>query len=313
MLRTSLRHKASTVVATALLLMTTALRLPIAHAQAPHVPVARPLGCPACPPSYPDGTSAAWPHTATAANSAANYTILDNSHTDNQPNAILMVSQFWNYPPGSAGVFNNHNIGVRYNGNKWTIFNQDGSAIPVGATFDFAVQPASSSAFVATATAQTIQGDYTLLSNPSLNNNPNAMILVTPVYGVTGMYQNHPIGVWYDGSQWTIYNEDATAMQPGEMFNVVLSVPLNGPCFQQHATLSNTAYNYTTLSDGFSSNGLIFETHNWGSVGTYLNHPIGAFIYGSPWGSANAHAAIFNEDAATMFTGTTFNYCVIGQ
>jgi hypothetical protein len=104
-------------------------------------------------------------------------------------------------------------------------------------------------------------------------------------------------------------------MQPGEMFDVFdfATASIGSVCYQQHTTVSNTAGDYTTLADGFSNNGLTWETHNWGTSGPYLNHPTGVFIYGAPWGSANSHGAIFDEDAATMITGATFNYCVITQ
>ena len=102
-------------------------------------------------------------------------------------------------------------------------------------------------------------------------------------------------------------------MQPGEIFNVMVTMPLGTQCYQQLSTASNTAGDRTTLGDGFSNNGLTWETHNWGTTGPYVNHPTGVYIYGSPWGSANAHAAIFNEDIANMLLGVTFNYCVLTQ
>lgn len=303
------RYTTSLDLAMAFLLIATAVALPavqVAHAQPLHTRIA---GIP----GYVDGTSIAFMHKADASNSFYDYTVLDNPHTNNQPNTILMVTQFWDYPQGSAGVFNNHNIGVWYNGSRWTIFNQDGAAIPVGASFAVVVQSASNGVFVANATNANVAGDYTLLSNPLLNNNPNALILVTPVYGATALYNNHPIGVWYTGSQWAIFNEDWTAMQPGEIFNVMVTMPLGTQCYQQLSTASNTAGDRTTLGDGFSNNGLTWETHNWGTTGPYVNHPTGVYIYGSPWGSANAHAAIFNEDIANMLLGVTFNYCVLTQ
>jgi len=304
-----LRRTLANVVVSALLLLVAATALPVAQARAA-LP-ARPLNCPTC---HADGNLVAYVHKASAGNSAGDYTILDNPYTNYTPNAVLMVTSFWNSPQGSAGVYNNHNIGVWYNGSRWTIFNQDGSPIPVGASFSFVAQQPSSSVYVATAAPGNIAGDYMTLDNALLNNNPGASVFVTPVYGSTFMYNNHPIGVWYTGSRWAIFNEDGAAMQVGEMFNVSLTFPMGTVCYQQVSTVANTAGDYTTLSDGLSNaGGPKWETHNWGMSGPYVNHPTGMFVYGSPWGSANAHAAIFDEDSAAMITGATFNYCDLNE
>jgi hypothetical protein len=60
-----------------------------------------------------------------------------------------------------------------------------------------------------------------LLDNPGLNNNPLAIILVTPV-PVNGVNLNpHPIGAYFvDGKKWSIINADAVAIPVGAKFNV---------------------------------------------------------------------------------------------
>jgi hypothetical protein len=44
-----------------------------------------------------------------------------------------MVTQLW------TGVYNPHPVGVFYTGGKWTIFNEDLAAMPVGAKFNVLV------------------------------------------------------------------------------------------------------------------------------------------------------------------------------
>jgi hypothetical protein len=41
---------------------------------------------------------------------------------------------------------------------------------------------------------------------------------------VTGVYNPHPIGVYYDNGmqKWAIYNDDEAPMQTGIAFNVML-------------------------------------------------------------------------------------------
>ena len=61
---------------------------------------------------------------------------------------------------------------------------------------------------------QQLLATYTMIDNALTNDNPNAIVVVTPNYnpgGVGGTYDNHPIGVWYDGSKWAIFNQDITA------------------------------------------------------------------------------------------------------
>ena len=80
-------------------------------------------------------STAAFIHVATAANISANYTIIHNSLCDGDPNAILLVTPNLS-PQGALAVYNNHPIGVWYNGSNWTIFEQDVAGVPVNAAFN---------------------------------------------------------------------------------------------------------------------------------------------------------------------------------
>jgi len=40
---------------------------------------------------------------------------------------------------------------------------------------------------------------------------------------LSGVYNNHPIGVWYDGTEWTIFNEDIDTIATGASFNVLVA------------------------------------------------------------------------------------------
>jgi hypothetical protein len=59
-----------------------------------------------------------------------------------------------------------------------------------------------------------------------LNGNPDAKIFVVHDYTNSPAnegYINKEIGVWYDGSEWTIYNEDPTdTLFTGATFNVLV-------------------------------------------------------------------------------------------
>jgi hypothetical protein len=58
------------------------------------------------------------------------------------PNMHLMVTSVWN-PPGKAGVYNNHAIGVWWDASvqKWAVYNEDLAAMPLGASFNVSYAP----------------------------------------------------------------------------------------------------------------------------------------------------------------------------
>ncbi|HET7436332.1 MAG TPA: hypothetical protein VFN10_16600 [Thermoanaerobaculia bacterium] len=79
---------------------------------------------------------AAFIHTATDANKFdANGTDIDNAMCNNDPNALLFVTQRY------SNVYNNSPIGVFYNPTRfrWEIFNENNTAIPTNAQFNVLV------------------------------------------------------------------------------------------------------------------------------------------------------------------------------
>ena len=86
------------------------------------------------------GLDAVFIHRATRENILGNWTYLDHPLINDNPNAILYVTQNWN-PGGEGGGYNDHPIGVWYHTDrsKWAIFNEDRAAMPVGADFNVAV------------------------------------------------------------------------------------------------------------------------------------------------------------------------------
>jgi hypothetical protein len=79
-------------------------------------------------------TSFTWK--ATAANSASDLTEISNSAINRDPNALLEVTQVF----GATETYNT-SVGVWYDSalSKWTIFNEDSSAMPKGAMFNVLV------------------------------------------------------------------------------------------------------------------------------------------------------------------------------
>ena len=97
-------------------------------------------------------------------------------------------------------------------------------------------EPASSGAaldaiFVHRATADNISANSTYLDEDLINDNPDAILFITPNWNPGGegdTYNDHATGVWFDPERqrWAIYNQDREPMPEGAAFNVaVLAQP----------------------------------------------------------------------------------------
>jgi hypothetical protein len=257
---------------------------------------------------------------ATASNTSGDSTLINNAYTNGNPNAILLVSQDWNLDHSCGCVVNNHQIGTWYNYwvGQWGIFNEDGSAMPVGAKFGVIVwsapvAEAGRTIYTHVAGAQTA-ADYTDISNSISDNNPNALVYVTPNWNPPAsgqaVYDPHTIGVWYNTStgHWSIFNEDGAPMPSAAAFNVVVYAASDNLEFYTVTSSSgNTAYDYTNLTSDWAVNGGLFAIHrytpcNYRGCTSLFNHNLGS------WYNAGAgHVSIFNEDDTTMPYGVTFN------
>jgi hypothetical protein len=168
--------------------------------------------------------------------------------------------------------------------------------------------------FVHLAKEENSRGDYTYISDPSMDGDPDAVVLASPTpdgKSEGGASYDHNIGVWYEGGKqrWAIFNQDLAPVPAGSTFRVV--VPQPSARFVHSASLLNTAGNYTYL-DNRLTNGEpaadLSVTQNWnpgGGRGVYNNHPI-EVVY-----DANLKQwAIVNGDGASMRKGAAFNVAV---
>ena len=86
----------------------------------------------------------------------------------------------------------------------------------------------STPVFIHRATAANINANTTTIDHPLCNNDPNAILIVTPNWNPGGVatYNNHQIGVYYTGTlRWAIFNQDLAAMPVGAAFNVLVVKP----------------------------------------------------------------------------------------
>ncbi len=89
---------------------------------------------------------------------------------------------------------------------------------------------AEETAFAHTTTDENSRGDYTYLSDPAIDGDPDAVVMVS---GPTargsdgGATYGHNVGVWFEpeARKWAIFNQDRTAVPAGAAFRVVLPRP----------------------------------------------------------------------------------------
>ncbi len=216
-------------------------------------------------------------HVTNATNTNAHITTLDHPQLNGNANAMVFVAPSWEEQGDQNPV---HTFGVWYNGSRWTIFNQNLAAMSATPTehfrFKVLVFPtATANTFVHTVTAANKAGHITTLDHPWLNNNPNAVVLVTQLYGV---YNPREIGVWYDGGRWKIFNQDLVELPSNAKFNVLIATGgagISGATAIQHthtnaSKLGAPHVGYTILDNPAINNTgqlHLFATQRW--IGTY--------------------------------------------
>jgi hypothetical protein len=213
----------------------------------------------------------------------------------NQPGPVAFVSGVYN------GVYNPHALGLEYDWNTGHsyVVNEDGTSIPVGARFNVKIESGATYLYSSNTT------DYTMIiDNPIANNNPRAVMIVTPFHDSLN-YPNrnpHNIGVWYNGSRWSIFNQDFASLGVTQFHVRIIGQqqPSPAPQLMIH-TATSPSGNYTEITNQnwTASDKLIF-TQNFSPFGIYNNRPTGLWWTGSKW-------AIFNENWANMPTNAGFN------
>ena len=124
-------------------------------------------------------------------------------------------------------------------------------------------------AFVHRSDEKNSRSDYTYLSDPSIDGDPNAVVLVMPIPDQEstgdGIY-DHNIGVWYEpqAQRWAIFNQDRVAVPAGTTFQVV--VPGGPEKIVHRAESGNIDENSTYLDDPLVNGkpgAILSVTQNW--------------------------------------------------
>jgi hypothetical protein len=93
-----------------------------------------------------------------------------------------------------------------------------GGAIKVTGAGQFTGTPV----FIHRAVGSNINSYVTTINHPLSNNDPNAILIVTPNWSPAGVYNPNPIAVYYDGTRWAIFNQNFVAMPTNSAFNVLI-------------------------------------------------------------------------------------------
>ncbi len=165
----------------------------------------------------PADSSNAFVHTATAANIGANQTTLNNVLTNAKPNALIYITQDY-------GIYNTPSVGVQFKIDEWRI-NNNGVDMPVRAKFNILViEPGENVVdglhlYGFKYTNTSISNISTIPLPVSLNSNS---VLFTSQDWAT-VRNSHVTGVWKNGSEWTIFNQDKGFMPLDVKFNVLVA------------------------------------------------------------------------------------------
>lgn len=163
-------------------------------------------------------------HKATTQNIKGHWTTINHPKCNNNPNAVLIVTQNW------KGAYNPKPIGVFYNSGRWAIYNQDKSVMPENMAFNVLVQSEGEKSGIGNSTVFIHQkdkstsskkwGDY--ITHTGLKE-IGATLFITQNWKTNGPYNTHIPGVWFEGNaqQWTIFNQDKKGFPNNAKFNVV--------------------------------------------------------------------------------------------
>jgi hypothetical protein len=240
---------------------------------------------------------------ASAGNTSGYITWLDHPDLNGDPAAIFFIAQVLT----DTLVYNDHTVAVYYepSNDSWAIFNEDGTAMDAGASFNVVIPPPGADVFKHEATAGNTSLDATFLDHPALNDLAGAQFFVTQHWAAlgSGVYNTSEIGLYYNSGtgRWAVYNEDGSAMPAGAGFNVWVT----GESFVWTSTLGNIVGDRTVI-DHPSKNGdggavcLFNHVYNpGGGPGIVYNEHLGFWFDGSNW-------TIFDIDNEVFLAGSYF-------
>ncbi len=174
-------------------------------------------------------------HISTPANqgNGPNSTLIDDPLLNNNFGRLVFITNYYN--PNQ--VANNINYGVFYNdiADRRGIYTEVAQPIPNGAAFFVLVSGVETNVITwrHQATETSTVNNWTVIDQPFLNGNPDAIFIAQHYFGVlanSDINHDHTIGVWYNPTteRWNVYNEDLTDMPDDIVFDLIIFDPALG-------------------------------------------------------------------------------------
>jgi len=154
-----------------------------------------------------------------------------------------------------------------------------------------------------TTTADNTQGHIVNIDHALLNENPDAFIIVSQLYG---KYNQNAIGVWYNefNKRWTIFNQNKQKLPIGTQFNVlIVDKSQVKSAFVHKATKSNTNVHMSVMKSELINkfqDPIIIVTQRYG---VHNPSPVGVRPMQGKW-------HVYNTDKSQIPDGTMFNVLV---
>ena len=255
-------------------------------------------------------------HTATAANTTADYTLIDHPALNGNPDAKLIVSHAFNPILPGAGVYNNRISGVRYNtaAAKWTVYNEDATPLVPGSSY-FVYLPDDDHGFHHIATQENTFLVVSRLDIPEMNGNTAAIAVVSNSYLARRNVGNPTLAYvsWVGTSNpgWNVYLTPGT-MELGCSFFIATAGDPGIVAIKHTATTGNIANHATVLNhpllNGNPNAKFVFSrnqevvSQNTGS-GDNFPKILSAQYFFNKW-------MIFTEDQSPMLPNLVFNILI---
>ncbi len=242
-------------------------------------------------PTTPANLFATTTHVTAAANISGNTSRIDDSGLNGKAEAFAFLTPNWQL----GSVYNTSATGIYYTSGAWRVFNQDLKAFPSGMGYNVLIVQPHDNVFKHVASTGNTSAHVTRLDHPKLNGNPNAKLLVQQRWN--GTYNDSPVGVWYDGSRWTIFNQKtAVPIRAGSEFNVLV----NDNITATQAVSGKITGNNFLIDPAITGNTKrVFVTQYWTAV--YNTQEVGVWYPSSSWSIYNQNSSVTMPTNARFF------------
>jgi hypothetical protein len=199
---------------------------------------------------YVESGNQAFIHIADESNIGVNGdydSVIDNPLMNGNPGANAVFSNYFN----PFEIYNNKNFGLWYDESleRWIISESNAIAITLQTAFFFVGGENKNQdviAFSYEAVPSDISPEVMRINHPYLNNNPDAIFVISHNWGVTGDTSNVNVTIpvtvsyWDWDNRWYILSEDSSNFEVGTKFNIMMDSAFLSTNI--HNTLSTTLY-----------------------------------------------------------------------